>query len=260
MKDYYTKSGITGIARMIAPLVEVFNDNRSDPLPKYIIMLPDNDIISSLKSKVIHTALVMGSTLHYLICQIDMLIDRHTQELIIKKPGAVLPDYPKVVWVRMLKRPAADMNNSNSYREKFYLHGKFNSILEERLFDGKAEVHRIISIDVPPDEFDRLGNLTSAGKTTFWLENNRGMYKFDTDKIKLKPCKGFNPVLSEQNDSRSHMSSPQQRRRLPAPPDRSLSRRDRTRERSSSHRHHGHGSSSKDPRDTRPRSSHHRPY
>ena len=122
VKDYYTKAGITGIARMIAPLVEAFNDNRSDPLPKYIIMLPDNDIITSLKSKGIHTALVMRSTLHYLICQIDMLVDRHMQELVTKKPDAVLPDYPKIVWVRMLKCPAADMNNSSSYREKFQFH------------------------------------------------------------------------------------------------------------------------------------------
>ena len=73
--------------------------------------------------------------------------------------------------------------------EIFNLRGKFNSILEERLLDGNADNHHIMSIVVSPEHFDFSGTLTDAGKAGFWLEVDKAMHHFDIGEIKLQPRK-----------------------------------------------------------------------
>ena len=48
--------------------------------------------------------------LRWLFGQIDMFIKRRRLELIDKKPGAVYTTDPKIVYVKMLKRPTLDRN------------------------------------------------------------------------------------------------------------------------------------------------------
>ena len=119
-------------------------------------MVPDKDFLTILH-KVSCSSMVIGACLHYLIMQIDLMIERRKQDLLVKKPGALMSDeFPKIVWVRMLKRP-------------------------------KADNHYIMSIDVSLNDFDLTGHLTSSGKATFWKEVNQGLMKFDHGKITLRP-------------------------------------------------------------------------
>ena len=84
----------------------------------------------------------------------------------------------------MLRRPL-----NLSATGVFQLHGKFNSILEDRLLYGNVANHYIMSIEVMTQDFDLSGNLTSAGKASFWLEVIRAMEKFDNNDITLHPRK-----------------------------------------------------------------------
>ena len=180
--DFKPGAAYTGLSRILHATVQAFNDR--DRLPKYILMMPDWDIIVSLLKDNIESSYVMGATLHYLIKQVDILIARRCQDILEKKPGTVTDGHPYVVWVRMIKRGTAF---SSAQRKALKLRGKFNSILEERLLDGHADTHRIMSIDVPIESFDRNGNLTSSGKEDMWKEINRGIRRFDLGEIKLKP-------------------------------------------------------------------------
>ena len=148
------------------------------------MVIPDNDMILNLINKGMGSALVMGSSLHYIIKQLDMLVDRRHHDLTEKKPGALISDdHPKIIWVRMLKRPKLQPPAPVSI---FSLRGKFNSILEERLQDGHAENHYIISINVPEGDFDLSGELTPAGKKQFWTEITEGPRCFDRNEILLR--------------------------------------------------------------------------
>ena len=135
------------------------------------------------------------------------MIERCKVELLAKKLGALLPDddIPKIVWIRMLKH----LNNLIE-GNVFNFRGKFNSILEDSLLDGKAANHYIMSIDVPFDEFDVTGNLLLSGKHTFWHEVTTALEKFDNKSIGLRPHKYL------QLNSKSTESS--KSRRLPIPP------------------------------------------
>ena len=99
----YTNKGFrTGINILVDPLVEALNTNHQ--LPKYILVTPDKDLLPHVKWGN-GVSVEIGAALHYVIKQHDIQVKRRRQSLMQKKPGAVLQDeFPKIVWVRMLKQ------------------------------------------------------------------------------------------------------------------------------------------------------------
>ena len=172
MVKYYYDSPILGLAKFTKPLVEAFNENKGKQLPKYI-MMPENDILTSLRNYKIETSLVMGVALHYLVKQVDLLIDRCLTGVREKKPGGIVEDYPKVIWIRMIKCPQNIELPSIKFAQS--LRGKYNSLLEECILDGLKDRHCIMSIEVSPEEFSIWGHLSSFGKSTIWKEIDRGL-------------------------------------------------------------------------------------
>ena len=169
------------INRMLSPLAEAFNE--MDRLPKYIMIIPDVDIVKSIPDWA-GASVIIGALLHYIIKGIDVMVEHHLNDLMSKKPGAVYEQqpYPKIIWVQMLKRDLTSVPNL-----PFALRSKFNNILEDCLMDGKWEDHHIISIEVDPVQYDRQGFLSSSGKEDFWREIDKGMKRFDSGDITLRP-------------------------------------------------------------------------
>ena len=209
----YAGLAVRGINRWLYPFVDMLNTRPK--IPKYIIVIPDKDMITNFKANKFNTTMVMGSTIHYIIRQFDILLDRRSQNLLDKKPGAVAPiEFPHIVWVRMLKRPVPLAESS-----VFALRGKFNSVLEEQLLHCKNNSHRIMSIDIRFDEFDNMGNLTKIGKANFWREVDRAMKKFEAGDIKLLPRK-FIPAKAQTAHTANlghQRDSPKARKRLWSP-------------------------------------------
>ena len=141
VKSYWPDATVTGLNRSITPLVDAFNDMGNQRLPKYIMVIPDKDVLNGLRTATgenFRVSRIIGALIHYIIKQIDLLIERRRQDLASKHTGALIdPEFPKTIWVRMLKRPKLDLPTT---QEICVLRGKFNSILEERLHeDGRGK-------------------------------------------------------------------------------------------------------------------------
>ena len=80
--------------------------NEKQRLPKFLVIVLDKDLIACTKAFGSGATYIIGSSLHYIIKQVDQLIDRCKLDLFDKKPGALFEEYPQVVWVRIMKRPA----------------------------------------------------------------------------------------------------------------------------------------------------------
>ena len=101
---YNTKSSaLYGLARQLNPLIEALNERPK--LPKYILLVPDRDIINETKAYGFGASYVLGSAVYFLIRQMEMLLSRRKVDLQDKKPGAIASQDTKFIWVRMLKRP-----------------------------------------------------------------------------------------------------------------------------------------------------------
>ena len=191
---YYCSLATRGLNRLLYPFVDALNARPH--LPQYILIAPDKDMITNLRN--FTTTHTMGECLSYIINKMDMHIQRRRQDLANKCLGALSPDtHPLIIWIRMLKRPFIEGDEATRV---FSLRNKFNSVIEEQILNSKNNAHRIMSIDVKLDEFDRQGNLTSIGKTTFWREVDCAMKKLDLGDITLLPRKlQPNPKLPPQS-------------------------------------------------------------
>ena len=202
MSGYYpTAMGIyNSVTRLLNAFIDALNTNNL--LQKFILVILDKDLLIGQSNRT-GISVIIGAILHHVIKQMDLLIERRKMDLLQKRPGGVIDDkFPKIFWMRMMKRP-----QNTEFQHLFSMKGKFNSILEERLLDGKADNHFIISIEVDLKEFNCSGGLSSAGMTSFWNEINKGMKKFDNDDITLKPRQKAN---SAEQASKTE-------RRLPSP-------------------------------------------
>ena len=124
IKEFYPRSGTKGLARLLNPFIEAFNEHHR--LPKYIIFIPDKDVLANIKDYEFSMAHIIGAVIHHIIKQIDLMIARQRHDLSLKKSGGILPESPKIVWVRMLCRP----KSTTPANADFYaLRGKLNSIL-----------------------------------------------------------------------------------------------------------------------------------
>ena len=219
VRAFYTNTGLrTDINKLIDPLVEVLNTYHR--LPKYLVVVPDVDLLKCMSWES-GISIMLSAALHYIVKQYDIFLRRRNTALMERRHGAVMPDqYPKIIWVRMPKRPHP--NNKGI----FSLSRKFNSILEERLLDDNAENHYIMSIDVHPQHFDASGSLSISGMGAFWKEVNTAIKRFDHDEISLRP-RQYKANTAESN---------QVARKLPTPPPVSKKETKRT-------HHTGHSSS-----------------
>ena len=128
ISPFYSSLGTRGISRILHPFAEALN--KSHQLPKLMLIIPDKDLISSMINYNFGVARVMGAVLHYIIKQMDTMVDRKRKAILEKKPRAITPGYPKIFWIRMLKSPKHILQAAH-FNQSFALWGKFNSILEE---------------------------------------------------------------------------------------------------------------------------------
>ena len=247
LTGYFAGYGTKGSLKLINPLIDALNDIHH--LPEMIIVIPDIDL---LMDKKFNSTYKIGEYLHDIIKQHDLHLERRKQDLLAKRPGAINASQPipKTIWVRVMKRPNPE--NFRLTSNAYTFRGKFNSILEERLLDGNADLHHIMSIEVDQNSFNSSGELTDSGKKQFWSEVDKAIGKFDRGEIALKP-RNFNAPAGTEGPPPNQFDPPPSERRhrehtrkcTTSPRNspgkhRKRSNKSRSRSRNRHHRHHHH--------------------
>ena len=163
------------IAHMLNAFLEAMN--ASPKLPKYIIIIPDSDIIKGTRHLDFGVVCMLEEQVKWLMAQIFKYILRRCDDLQNKRPGA-LPnsEYPRIFWVLMMKRPWA----SNIHDKKVMgLRSRTNNIVA-RLASSEHSLETW-SVDVGEglQMFNHAGELTSQGQREFWKEINSCLKAFD---------------------------------------------------------------------------------
>ena len=178
-------SMLDGLSRIVNALVEGLNKRLR--LPKFIIVILDMDILKLIKKPGNRNSNVdifhyVKACLVWIIKQVSTLLQRKRIDLFDKKPGSLAKDPPKVVWVKMLRRPD-DVN----FNEVIAMRSKFNKALEESLYESSYTDHFVLTINAEPADFTPMGTLNGIGKIAYWKEIDACMRKFDRGEINLRP-------------------------------------------------------------------------
>ena len=106
INGYFTGMGTTGPLKIVNTLIDALNDE--DHLAKYVLFIPDKDLLVGSKN----SAFMMGATMHYIVKQVDLFLERQHQDLLHKRLGALQPEFPKSIWICMLKHPVDKINEN----------------------------------------------------------------------------------------------------------------------------------------------------
>ena len=210
--SYYQNklSCVRGIVRILNALIEGLNNRHR--LPRLVVFIMDRDFISHINYFSFRVTEVMETVFHWLAREVNKLIRRRKADLFDIKPGAILLDQTKIVWVKMIKRPYMDPQ-FQKFDSTFALRNKFNNAIKTVLADLKP-INYILNIKVDERDFYPTGGLTEQGQRSFWREIDECLSLFDQDKInlKLKALKET-PLVSNYNNSKN-----QNLKKLPSPP------------------------------------------
>ena len=192
--DYYNVYGYcqkatTGVRRVIARTLNsvISGLNNRPQLPRFLIIMLDKDLLKDIN---IHENEewedIAKENLKWLTGQIDMHIRCKRLELLDKRPGAVYASDPKIIYVKMLRRPDT-FTQESQLDVLFSARSKFNKFLCSAVANVEHHILGIESCSDSTVNFDAFGNLNTRGKWVFWQEMNELMEKFDKKKITLLP-------------------------------------------------------------------------
>ena len=168
------------MSRIHNAIVNALNE-QNHKLPRFIIIIPDHDIIRFINHFGFGISHIVGTCLSWMVRNIEHALEAKKDFLRKCKPGALRANEPKIIWVKCFTRPdmpplvAAGCN-------------KFNNILEELLTTRKC--HYIIDINKYMESaafFNHGTYLNNKGKESFWLGIDRMIEGFDYGKEDLLP-------------------------------------------------------------------------
>ena len=173
---------VPAIAHLQNALIAAFN--KYPHMPKYIIVIPDKDILKSIEIYDNGIKKVIYSNMCWLLQQFGRNLNSRRDDFRNKNTGAVPPTFTRVLWVQMLARPISD---DPELARIWKLRRKFNEVLND-LFAIEQYMHVVPIKDMEEFKyFDNHGNLTNAGKECFWLSLNDQIKAFEYHRTDLRP-------------------------------------------------------------------------
>ena len=195
------------IARMVNEFTKAINDHKNKPLPKYIIMLPDKDIISAVHFGGFGYKVIFEKVIHWMGKVIDNTTQLRKHDLQFKCAGAMhLGDtsVPIIIWVKMIVRPFI------KHTDKGYMFAQcktFNNTSDKILCQYPHTKEVELSLPDDCNLFDLTGNLSPLGNAEVCRELNRLLRQLDHDK-KLKTGLSAEVKTPEPQCSRPKTTKP----------------------------------------------------
>ena len=199
------------IARLQNALTEALNQNIY--LPKYIIIIPEKDIVESAFKSDSCSNREIEDQANWLIGQVSKLLMARREDLKSKKPGSVTADLTRVIWVNMLARPEYNnpyLNTLFDLRQTY--NGKMKKLLEVEKYMHIIEVPNMEEYKY----FNKQGELTTLGKEEFWLNFNAELKALDATpkenlKLDIKKNKKKEDEIKPTKKEQDHKKSPKKR-------------------------------------------------
>ena len=168
------------MTHILNSLIEGLNEHQH--IPRMVVIILDHEFLSMLHHTEFGISLMIGKCLHWLMSQVESVIEQKKCLLKHFKPGAISPLEPKLIWLKMMEK-------LNPSREMSMMKTKFNIILEQVLrqtgsgFIMDPHPHGAF----PRNWFDSNGNMIHEGHVEFWRHIDNSVRRFNINKVGLDP-------------------------------------------------------------------------
>ena len=199
------------VACILNSVMKALNDNTK--IPRIILIIPDYDILRYIGFFGFGESHVIGSTLNWLICNVENTIDSKREEFRKKKPGALHNSEPKVIWMKIFDRPIDARGTVTSAT-------KFNNLLEELVMPKRYHFTLDISAELVPEPINFLphsSQLSHRGAELLWSAVDHAIEDFDFQRIDKAGTAHTGPVRNNINPKASSRQQLQQTQDVTSP-------------------------------------------
>ena len=170
----------SGLARIVNSIAEGFNSNVR--LPTFIIIIMDKDFVENMRYLEYGIKKMLEDGLKWVMNQIRRMIDIRINNLMSKRPGAILFT-PRIIWVKMLNRPFTAKHAEQLRVDTMSKRKMYNDLVATIIPTyEKAHVLQVAAImELPHKNYDGLGNLSEEGKAHYWKELDHYCKKLDRE-------------------------------------------------------------------------------
>ena len=183
------------VAKILNAVIKGLNETAK--LPRFIIIIPENDILKSVNYFGFGISVLVGRCLNWLVTQIDRAVEARREKVKKIRPGAVFHNEPKYVWLKVFDCPSIQ-------HPMFTVREKYNAILEE-ILASKCN-HFIINVNKAmsnPTFFMPNGLITAHAQEAFWQELDNQIELFDLHKL---PEAKLRAKVVHQHDQQHHLN------------------------------------------------------
>ena len=151
--------------------------NKTDHLPKYVVMILDSDIIELVNFIDYGVRDIIADALQWIQNCLTNNFYTRKEDIKKKKPRALAADNtPIITWIALVNRP-----KTLAKKQTFSLVAKTNDAMKEMV--SKSVNTRMITLSTVNElsHFDGWGRLTPLGKTQYWAEFDHQMQDIDSE-------------------------------------------------------------------------------
>ena len=174
---FHTSISVRSVmARMLNEIINALNEEVI--LPKYIIILPDKDLIEEANFGGFGCKVIFESMLHWIATNVERVLEIRKDDLKSKRAGAILTDdEPSIVWVKMLTRPFIRITDKGFV---FAQRHTFNKLMDSIL--PKYRNTSVIGFQINDEHnmFDLTGHLVGDGILLEGVESSNSMHGAST--------------------------------------------------------------------------------
>ena len=192
------------IARVQNSLVKALNE--SNKLPRIILFIIDWDILENIDYATTVKSQLIGSTLEWLISNVDKAIQAKKDGIRQIRPGALGINEPKIIWSKMLMRPEFSP-------ELELAQGIANVIMEDLLAAKKGHFITDLTHELCDQiYYQRNDDLNGHGRVKFWRALDQIIQSFDQYEISLRPISTKEKELRKKKQQQEEQMKKSNRR------------------------------------------------
>ena len=207
----YTANPASRTKEVPVRLVNCITKARNDRtrLPKYIILVPDADIVKNINYYNFGFRSLAEKDIEWMAKTIKKELELRKDELAKVQKGSILYREPKIIWVEMIDR-------IHIIEKYLAMSNKFNGAMHATLANYRDNY--VMSINramFDTSLFTLTGKLNNQGKEQYWNEIDKQLQDFEQGRISLQPIcdKPKSEILNASANKRYCMPSPPHRRR-----------------------------------------------
>ena len=188
--DYFNVSCFTSspnslttdiLTRIMNCFIKALNDALK--LPRLVVVIQDWDLLQFVNYFTKGVRAVNNEAVKWVINHMIRAVDAKIDNLVCSKPGSIIYNEPKFIWIKMMHR-------LNATCPVLAFNTNFNDVLENTLA-GKSN-HFLMDVDAAMSDtsmFDiRNFHLNDYGGPEFWLKVDKQIEKFEKKRISLRPA------------------------------------------------------------------------